>query len=163
NRVRYTMEHQWVDERFQTLQVQNDVVTFQAAGPVEEFGIASPKTTDVVRIRPVRVAAGLSLDPLAKRGAVKAAFYSAAFILRAVAADRLDIDPEEIDISNVRQVTLDSGAKAGEIVINDHLANGAGFTAWIAGNWLDLLTGTVSPSPPPDSFPGALVAPGHRS
>jgi DEAD/DEAH box helicase domain-containing protein len=162
NRVRYEMEHQWVDERFQSWRVQNDVVAFQAAVPVEEFGIVSPKTTDVLRIRPVRVPAGLCLDPLAKRGAVKAAFYSAAFILRAVAADRLDIDPEEIDISNVRQITLDSGAKSGEIVINDHLANGAGFTAWIAGNWLDLLAETVSASPPPDSFPGALIAPGHR-
>jgi hypothetical protein len=163
NRVRYEMEHQWIDERFQSLRVQNDVVAFQASGPAEEFGIASPKTTDVLRIRPENVPAGLCLDPLAKRGAVKAAFYSAAFILRAVAADRLDIDPEEIDISNVRQVTLDSGAKAGEIVINDHLANGAGFTAWIAGNWRDLLASTVSSVPPPDSFPGGLIAPGHRS
>jgi hypothetical protein len=103
------------------------------------------------------------LDPLANRGAVKAAFYSAAFILRAVAADLLDIDPEELDISNVRQVTLESGAKAGEIVINDHLANGAGFTAWIGENWRDLLAGALSPSAPPDSFPGALIAPSHRN
>ncbi len=163
NRVRYTMEHQWVEERFQALQVQNDVVVFQPAGPVESFGIAAPKTTDVLRIRPEGVPPGLCLDPLAKRGAVKAAFYSAAFILRAVAADLLDIDPEELDISNVRQVTLGSGAKAGEIVINDHLANGAGFTAWLSGHWQDVLADAVCLSPPPGSFPAALIAPGHRS
>ena len=163
NRVRYTMENQWIDERFQTLQVQNDVVVFQPSGPDESFGIAAPKTTDVLRVRPGQVPSGLTLDPLAKHGAVKSAFYSAAFILRAVAADRLDIDPEELDISNVRQVTLDSGARAGEIVINDHLANGAGFTAWIAENWHELLTRTVTHSPPADSFAGALIAPGHRS
>src|SRR5262249_7546918 len=86
NKVRYTMEGPWIDERFQVLQVQNDVVTFQPAGAAEAFGIASPKTTDVLRIRPAAVPAGLCFDPLAKRGAVKAAFYSAAFILRAVAA-----------------------------------------------------------------------------
>ena len=94
---------------------------------------------------------------------VKAAFYSAAFILRAVAADLLDIDPEELHISDVRQITLASGAKAGEIVINDHLANGAGFTAWIGENWCQLLAGAVSLSPPPDSFPGALIAQSHRN
>jgi ATP-dependent helicase YprA (DUF1998 family) len=163
NRVRYSMESQWIDERFQALQVQNDVVVFQPSSPRESFGIAAPKTTDVLRIRPAQVPPGLCFDPLVKRGAVKAAFYSAAFILRAVAADLLDIDPEELDISNVRQVTLDSGAKAGEIVINDHLANGAGFTAWIGENWRDLLADAVSLSPPPDSFPGALVASSHRN
>jgi hypothetical protein len=113
NRVRYSMESQWIDERFQALQVQNDVVVFQPSGPPESFGIAAPKTTDVLRVRPAQVPPGLCFDPLAKRGAVKAAFYSAAFILRAVAADLLDIDPEELDISNVRQVTLGSGVKAG--------------------------------------------------
>jgi predicted Zn-ribbon and HTH transcriptional regulator len=163
NQVRYSMEGQWIDERFQALQVQNDIVVFQPSGPPESMGIVAPKTTDVLRVRPEQVPLGLCLDPLANRGAVKAAFYSAAFILRAVAADLLDIDPEELDISNVRQVTLESGAKAGEIVINDHLANGAGFTAWIGENWRDLLAGALSPSAPPDSFPGALIAPSHRN
>jgi hypothetical protein len=105
----------------------------------------------------------LSLNPLDKRGAVKAAYYSAAFILRAVAADLLDIDPEELDISNVRQVTQETGEKAGEIVINDHIANGAGFTAWIGGHWRDVLLSTVAPAPPPDSFPGALISASHRA
>jgi hypothetical protein len=51
----------------------------------------------------------------------QAALYSAAFILRRVAAERLDIDPEELDVSGVRQVELDNGARVGEIVINDYL------------------------------------------
>src|SRR5205807_7798002 len=75
----------------------------------------------------------------------------------------LDIDPEELDISNVRQITLDTGEKAGEIVINDHIANGAGFTAWISAHWNQLLLSTVSAPPPPDSFPGALISPSHRA
>ena len=83
-----------------------------------------------LRIRPATVPPGILLDPLASVG-VKSAYYSAAFILRVVSAERLDIDPDEFDISNVRQVELVDETKVGEIVINDHLANGAGFTAWI--------------------------------
>jgi DEAD/DEAH box helicase domain-containing protein len=152
---------QWIDERFQN--VPETGVSFAAAGAPEMVGLAAPKTTDLLRIRPDHVPAGLSLNPLDKRGAVKAAYYSAAFILRAVAADLLDIDPEELDISNVRQVTLGTGQKAGEIVINDHIANGAGFTAWIAAHWSELLLSTVSLAPPTDSFPGALISSNHRA
>jgi hypothetical protein len=159
-RRHHELPHQWVDERFQN--VPEAGVAFTADGVPETLGLAAPKTTDLLRIRPAQIPPGLSLNPLDKRGAVKAAYYSAAFILRAVAADLLDIDPEELDISNVRQVTLDMGDKAGEIVINDHIANGAGFTAWISAHSSQLLLFTVSLAPPPDSFPGALISPGHR-
>jgi hypothetical protein len=155
------LPHQWVDERFQNLPETG--VAFTADGAPEALGLAAPKTTDLLRIRPAQIAPGLSLNPLDKRGAVKAAYYSAAFILRAVAADFLDIDPEELDISNVRQITLDTGEKAGEIVINDHIANGAGFTAWISAHWSQLLFSIVSPVPLPDSFPGALTSAVHMA
>jgi hypothetical protein len=43
---------------------------------------------------------------------IKAAFYSAAFIVRAAVAQELDIDPEELDVSGLRQVELeDTGEK----------------------------------------------------
>ena len=53
------------------------------------IALAAPKTTDVLRIRPSSVLDGLTLDPLLSHGGVKAAYYSAAFILRSVAAERL--------------------------------------------------------------------------
>ncbi len=63
---------------------------------------------------------GLCLNPLASGSAVKAAFYSAAFIVRAVAAQELDIDPEELDVSGLRQVELEeTREKVAEIVISD--------------------------------------------
>jgi hypothetical protein len=155
------LPHQWIDERFQN--VPETGVAFNAGAAPEALCLAAPKTTDVLRIRPAQIPPGLSLNPLEKRGAVKAAYYSAAFILRAVAADSLDIDPEELDISNVRQITLDIGVKAGEIVINDHIANGAGFTAGISTHWTDLLLSTVAPAPPPASCPGALISAAHRA
>jgi ATP-dependent helicase YprA (DUF1998 family) len=155
------LHRQWIDERFQNLPETG--VAFIPDGGAEKIGLAAPKTTDLLRIRPAQTPPGLCLNPLDKRGAVKAAYYSAAFILRAVAADQLDIDPEELDISNVRQVTLGTGEKAGEIVINDHIANGAGFTAWISVHWSELLLSTVALAPPADSFPGALISSGHRA
>jgi hypothetical protein len=96
-------------------------------------------------------------------GGVKAAYYSAAFILRSVIADELDTDPEEIDVSNVRQVELGDGTRAGEIVLNDHLPNGAGYVAWVSQNWNALLSGAVDINAPANKPAGALITPEHRA
>ena len=151
------LDHQWIDERFQA----DDEIVFTPEGQSESVAIVAPKTTDVLRVRPATVASGLLLDPLASAG-IKAAYYSAAFILRFVAAEKLDIDPDELDISNVRQIELANGTRAGEIIINDHLANGAGFTAWIEGNWADILATATSANAPRNTFIGALLSDDHR-
>jgi DEAD/DEAH box helicase domain-containing protein len=158
------LQHQWIDERFQTLTYDN-LFTFtpDPGVPIEEIALAAPKTTDVLRIRPASVPPGLNLNPLASRGAVKAAFYSAAFILRSLAAELLDTDPDEFDVSNVRQVELDNGDKVGEIVLSDHLANGAGFVAWIQQRWPRILATAASASEPPRTFIGELTSPQHRA
>jgi hypothetical protein len=153
------LEHQWIDERFQAV----DGITFTPTGAVESIALAAPKTTDVLRIRPASVPQGLNLDPLASRGAVKAAYYSAAFIIRSLSAELLDTDPEEFDVSNVRQVELDDGQKVGEIVLSDHLANGAGFVAWVGQHWPEILVGATGTNEPPNSFIGDLTKPEHRA
>ncbi len=152
------LEYQWIDERFQAV----DEITFSNMRSPEEIALAAPKTTDVLRIRPASVPPGLLLDPVASSGAIKAAYYSAAFILRSVAAERLDTDPEEFDVSNVRQVELQDGCRVGEIVLNDHLANGAGFTAWVSNHWSEILRYVVSTSEPPNTFIGALTSVEHQ-
>ncbi len=152
------LEHQWIDERYQT----GDDTRFTPTGSQETIALAAPKTTDVLRMQPSGVPVGLTLNPLASYGGVKAAYYSAAFILRSVAAERLDIDPEEFDVSNVRQVELNNGRRVGEIVLNDHLANGAGFTRWVHDHWQEVLDSTVSTSEAADTFVGALVSDEHR-
>jgi DEAD/DEAH box helicase domain-containing protein len=160
SRGRLLVSDQWIDSRYQGTQ---EGVQFQASGPTESLAIAAPKSTDLLRIRPSTVPRGISLNPLARGAAVKAAYYSAAFILRSVAGDRLDIDPEELDISDVTRADFGDGTYVGEIIINDHLPNGAGFTSWMASNWRDVLNQIVSLSPPPDSFPGFLISEQHRS
>src|SRR5262249_54505620 len=147
-----TLPDQWIDERFQAA----DGMTFTAAGPVEDLALAAPKTTDVLRIRPNAIPDGITLDPLNSHGAVKAAYYSAASILQSLAAELLDTATEEFDVSNVRQVDFDGTRKVGEIVLSDHLANGAGFVAWVNEHWSDVLARATSVAEPPNTFIGAL-------
>lgn len=163
---RWRFPHQWIDARFQNTP---EGVQFTQTGPIEPgpIALAAPKTTDLLRIRPAAVPQGLSLDALTHGAAVKAAYYSAAFLVRTMAAERLDIDPEELDISNVRNVPLPDGHRVGEIVINDRLPNGAGFTRWIGEHWAQEVLGALTmpsvPSGPGEqTFGHALVSNTHK-
>ncbi|MEZ2317973.1 MAG: DEAD/DEAH box helicase [Microcoleus sp.] len=149
------LTNQWIDERFQN---NNDGVKFNKDGESEKIAIVAPKTTGVLRIKPAAVPVGLCLDPIAPGSAVKAAFYSAAFMVRAVAAQELDIDPEELDVSGLRQAELED-TKVGEIVISDRLANGSGFTYWLANHWEDILLDKILNSQ--NSFAEAIMSPEH--
>lgn len=157
-RAGQVLEHQWLDERYQSV----DDIAFTPEAPPEEIALAAPKTTDVLRIRPSSVPKGLTLDPLMSHGGIKAAYYSAAFILRSLAAELLDTDPDEFDVSNVRQVELENGQRVGEIVLSDHLANGAGFVAWLREHWSDVIADATSLTQPPNTYIGALVSEEHR-
>jgi hypothetical protein len=128
---------------------------------VQQIAIAAGKTTDVLRFRPLSVPPGLNLDPVTSSGGVKAAIYSAAFLLRAAASERLDIDPDEIEICNFQRLGID-GMYVGAIMLSDFLANGAGFVHWISDNWDSVLHGIVSPSDP-GSFPAKIISDSHRS
>src|SRR5262249_4554062 len=152
------LDNQWLDQRF----YDADNITFTPTGAEESIAIAAPKTTDVLRIRPVVVAPGLTLDPLASNGGIKAAYYSAAFLIRSAAAERMDTDPEEFDVSSVRQVELAGGDRGGEIVLNDHLANGAGFVAQVAAEWSTILDQMLV-NTDPKSFMGSILSKEHRS
>jgi hypothetical protein len=153
----HPLENQWIDTRFQ----ENWFTPTRT--PPQRIAIASPKTTDVLRIQPATIPAGLRFDPVAKGAAVKAAVYSAAFILRAAVAEQLDIDPEELIISNVRQITLPSGKKAAEIAISDHLANGAGFTSWLHDEWSDVIAAIDAANPGDETFVGGLLSAEHAA
>ena len=76
---------------------------------------------------------------------MKGAYYSAAFILRTLVAEHLDIDPEELDIGNIVSTEV-SDKKAGEIRLNDHLPNGAGFSSEIKNNISTLLEKIKEPT-----------------
>lgn len=136
------LEHQWIDDRF-----TGDLYSFTPTGPPEEIALVSPKSTDVLRVRPEQIPEGLRLATVSDDSAVRGAFYSAAFLLREAIADLIDIDPDEIDIANVSQVSVGTGtSRVGELVLSDHLPNGAGFVKWAEENWSEVIKSLTSPA-----------------
>jgi len=136
-RPRPSLPRQWIDSRFEAgarFTPEND--------QYEQFALVAPKVTDLLRLMPANIPMGINFDPVPNpqecRGtfeaaaSVKGAYYSAAFILRTVAAMELDIDPDEIDISCLRAVPRPDRGFSGEIILSDHLPNGAGFVEWMA-------------------------------
>lgn len=159
---RIRLDHQWIDDRFQNSQ---NGTRFRANGNVEQIAIASSKTTDVLRIRPQQIPEGITLDPLGTNSqvGVKAAYYSAAFLLRSAVAETLDIEPHELDVSNILRVRTAGDNYVGELVINDHLPNGAGFTRWIFENWAGVARRFTEPQPPRGTLLELLTSDEHRS
>jgi hypothetical protein len=157
----WEFDHQWIDDRYQGTGAVGSVTFTPAQNQNPDlFALASPKTTDVLRIAPAQIPLGVRLDPLSVGAGVKAAFYSAAFIIRSVAADLLDIDSEEMVVSNVRSRKLTGTEAVGEIVLNDQLPNGAGFVAWVADNWPAVVDAALNPQN--DGFARTMQADPHR-
>ena len=159
-----SLSNQWIDKRFQT---PDGEIPVRANSQFEQIALAAPKTTDVLRLTAHTIPEGIVLDQLRKGlnrlqgAAIRAAYYSAAFILRSTAADYLDIDPEELEISTVRRIESSPGIYAGEIVIADHLPNGAGFADQIHKEWEKLLALVLNAKPGDGSFAGALISEQH--
>ena len=126
---------------------------------LEQIAIAASKTTDVLRFRPLSISQGLNLDPVNSKGGVKAAIYSASFLLRASVGEILDIDPEEIEICNFQRSEI-NGTGIGNIALSDRLANGSGFVRYISDNWEQILHDILSPHA--NSFSGKVISVPHR-
>ena len=144
------LPHQWIEAGY----LDNNQVQ------PEQIALAAGKSTEVLRLQPTLTPNGLSLnpfnrsDPLTKlvSGGIKAAVYSAAFLLQRVIAGQLDIDPDEIEIANIEPVN--QGEHAG-IILSDWLANGAGFVRWASQNINTILSEINSPSP--NSYIGNIL------
>lgn len=152
------LEHQWVADEYQGVGVNRVRFTAEAA---TSFALAAPKTTDVIRCQPLAVPHGLTLDPADVGDGVRAAWYSAAFLIQSVAADELDIDPEELDIDRLNRVQLPGGQEVGQLVISDSLPNGSGFTRWLGGHWAEILAAIVGRELSPVAT--AILAPAHSA
>lgn len=152
------LQHQWIEKDHINM-VSN---TKLRSDQLEAIALGVTKTTDILRFRPARVPFGLSLDHISPQGikaGVKAAIYSAAFFLRKVAADMLDIDPEEIEICGIQRTEV-NGMQIGTIAVSDRLANGAGFVTSINDNWKGLIDMILSP--PIDSIVSKIISDPHK-
>ena len=102
---------------------------------VERVALAANKKTEILRLRPTAVPLGVNLDlehtPGPQRDGLKSAYYSASFLLQRAMADKLDIEPDEIEIGGITQVELKDDRRekrmVGQIVLSDALPNGSGF------------------------------------
>lgn len=128
--------------------------------PLESLALAAGKTTEVLRITPIEIMPGLTLDPRSQDGAVKGALYSAAFLLRRVFSERMDIDPDEIEVANILQITPNVGMRQGQIVLNDRLPNGAGFVARLGEQFAEVLSDICYP--PTDSYTSSILDKSHQ-
>jgi DEAD/DEAH box helicase domain-containing protein len=146
------LDYQWIDWRF----LENPEVA------TDEIALAAGKTTEVLRIFPEAVPEGLTLDPSRSSSAVRASVISAAFLLQRVLADRLDIDPDEVEIANLSTRKTDAGVSVAEIVLSDRLPNGAGFVRWAHDNLLEILNESCFPEKK-ESYAGLIQEPAHRT
>ncbi len=128
--------------------------------PMESLALAAGKTTEVLRITPISVPQGLTLDPGAQKSAVKGALYSAAFLLRRVFSERMDIDPDEIEVANILRLKQDGASRKGQIILNDRLPNGAGFVARLSHQFADVLESICNPTE--GTYAASILGDAHR-
>ncbi|MFB0562929.1 MAG: DEAD/DEAH box helicase [Candidatus Lokiarchaeia archaeon] len=129
---------------------------------LERIALAAGKTTEVLRIAPKSVPRGITLDPASGRGAIRAGIISAAFLIQRILADRLDIDPEEIEVASIARRPLDQRHWIAEIILSDRLPNGAGFTWWASENFDRILKEACFPTKP-GSYSELIQSSSHSS
>jgi DEAD/DEAH box helicase domain-containing protein len=129
-----------------------------AAGQ-DRRALASIKPTDVMVLGVRMWPAGIIQTPLDVNG--RAALYSLGFMMRRVAAVRLDIDERELRVG-LRIIQDANGQIRGEIFMSDSLENGAGYSSYLgtptaAEDLLRFLIGQGD-----TAFYAPLVAPSHE-
>jgi hypothetical protein len=135
--------------------------------------LASNKNTEIFRIAPTIVPLELDLNMFfsetdfphvkAQSNGVRSGYYSAAFLLQRILADKLDVDPTEIEIADISMKMLEDGTnrRIAEIVLTDELPNGSGFVRYLYKNFQSVLTEAMNPSNT-NSYLGKIHSQPHR-
>jgi DEAD/DEAH box helicase domain-containing protein len=109
---------------------------------IVKVALASRHKTDILRLRPAIIPAGLGLKPplpTDRRPAesslhARAAFYSWGHMMRLAACDLLDVEVRELDVA-VRPVRSAEGDPSYEVVLMDTLENGSGYCRHLSDSW----------------------------
>lgn len=93
-----------------------------------DIAIGSKKTTEMIKLelKSYPEVLNLSLET-GNRSAIRAAFYSAAFLLQRALADKLDVQPDEIEICE----KIDDKFEYPSLYLSDALPNGAGIVSYL--------------------------------
>lgn len=126
----------------------------------EHIALASNKNTEIFRISPASVSRALDLSMFprevdlphvkAQSYGVRSGYYSAAFLLQRILADKLDVDPTEIEIADITMKRLEDGTnrRIAEIILTDELPNGSGFVRYLYNNFQSILSECINPTDP---------------
>lgn len=146
------LDHQWI-------------VPDHIGSAGEAIALAASKNTEILFITPASVPLGLTLNPKHSNSGVRSAIISAAFTLQRVIADRLDIDPEEVEIASYFLKTISSGGRSfgvADMILMDSLPNGAGFVREAKQNFKEILTDACQ-SRTLESYAGHMQSEEHRT
>ncbi|MCY7351538.1 MAG: DEAD/DEAH box helicase [Cytophagaceae bacterium] len=148
-----TLLNQWLSESLtgtENKQTGHAMRTKNSEGSPESIALAAGKTTEILRLSPLDSLLDVELFWKENLG-VKAAYYSAAFLLQRTLADRLDVDPSEIEIADiVRKGTgrhlFNQEVFGAEIILTDQLANGSGFVRYLHDHFGEILDDILQPT-----------------
>lgn len=127
--------------------------TFQTEGQAFDIALGAKKVTDILclSLDPKSISKCLNLNcQTGNKSAIVAAFYSAASLIQRVFAEDIDIDPNEIEISEVK---IDGNGMP-SVFMNDKAPNGAGFVSMLCTpsptgklKLIEIMEDIVSPNP----------------
>jgi len=154
--------NQWVMDGLNNNSLIPDDYRVKFLNPVPELplAIAINKKTEIFKLYPVSIPPELNMDMfklvdnpnLIERQSlgVRSGYYSAAFLLQRVLADKLDIDPTEVEIADIAKIEIDDFIKkfVGEIILTDELPNGSGFVRHLYNNFDSILDEALNPHVP---------------
>jgi DEAD/DEAH box helicase domain-containing protein len=102
---------------------------------LESIALGAKKTTEMLKIEILEFSNNINLDiTTGNSSAIRAAFYTAAFILQRVTTDILDVDPQEIEISELK---YNDGVPF--LFLSDAAPNGSGFVNYLYENFESIL------------------------
>lgn len=156
----YWFNNQWLLNDFTTNVPDENgysmLVQQIATSADEQIALASNKNTEIFRIAPANVSYELDLNLFysetdlphvkAQSNGVRSGYYSAAFLLQRILADKLDVDPTEIEIADISMKELEDGRRIAEIILTDELPNGSGFVRYLYNNLANILSESINPS-----------------
>jgi len=162
--IQRPLQHQWIErsvrENLEGFSGENPARIAGFYGPdapvlthgdseITDVALTSPKTTDVFWVHPDGGRQHLTLDPYiggSNRPGVRAAYRSAAYILRAAICDELDIDPVELEVVNLAPIGTNQD-RVGRIILSDRDPNGAGFAVSLNDNLQDIFSVIIGEEP----------------
>ena len=154
---------------FDEVRDSNGTIKIEPKQEGMDIALGSKKVTEMIKLELKSYPDTLDLSlQSGNRSAIRAAFYSAAFLLQRALADKLDVQPDEIEICE----KIDDSHEYPSMYLSDALPNGAGIVSYLYedGKLEELIKSIIEfksfdPYKTPDdkSFMHALISNEHRN